>query len=111
MDVPVSNTDGDIGQYGMLNTTWNAPLTVPESGLTVQLRDTNGVLTRQTRMRRVPICTVNATGKAALEGKLSVNRSPSRSHAVTSTGWTENPDGSFTFGAVIERSGFMINFR
>ena len=104
VDVPASNDDGDIGQYGMLNTTWDAPLTVPESGLTVQLRDTNGVLTRQTRVRRVPICTVNAAGKAALEGKLSVSRSPSRQHAVTSVGWTENPDGSFTFAAVVERS-------
>ena len=95
----------------MLNTAWDAPLTVPESGLTVQLRDTNGVLTRQTRVRRVPICTVNAAGKAALEGKLSVSRSPSRQHAVTSAGWTENADGSFTFAAVLERTGFMINFR
>lgn len=111
VDVPASNDDGDIGQYGMLNTTWDAPLTVPESGLTVQLRDTNDVLTRQTRLCRVPICTVNATGKAALEGKLSVSRSPSRQHAVTSVGWTENSDGSFTFAAVLERSYFMINFR
>ena len=95
----------------MLDTTWDAPLTVPASGLTVQLRDTNGVLTRQTRVRRVPICTVNAAGKAALEGKLSVSRSPSRQYAVTSAGWTENADGSFTFAAVVERSCFMLILR
>ncbi len=110
MDVPVSNEDGDIGQYGMLNTTWNAPLTVPAGGLTVQLRDTNGVLASK-KLCRVPVCTVNATAKAALEGKLSVGRSPSRRHVVTSTGWTENTDGSFTFAATIERTGFMVNFR
>ena len=110
MDVPASNTDGDIGQYGMLDTAWEAPLTVPDDGLAVQLRDSNGVLATK-RLCRVPICTVNATGKAALEGKLSVSRSPSRRHAVTSAGWTENQDGSFTFAAVLERTGCMINFR
>ena len=110
IDVPASNDDGDIGQYGMLNTTWDAPLTVPAGGLAVQLRDTNGVLASK-KICRVPICTVNATGKAALEGKLHVGRSPSRRHAVTSTGWTENLDDSFTFAATIERTGFMVNFR
>ncbi|MBR4653456.1 MAG: hypothetical protein IKO72_08860 [Kiritimatiellae bacterium] len=110
MDVPVSNEDGDIGQYGMLNTTWNAPLTVPAGGLAVQLCDTNGVLASK-KLCRVPVCTVNATAKAALEGKLSVGRSPSRRHVVTSAGWTENTDGTFTFAATIERTGFMVNFR
>ena len=76
----------------------------------MQLRDTNGVLASK-KICRVPVCTVNATGKAALEGKLRVGRSPSRRHAVTSTGWTENLDGSFTFAATIERTGFMVNFR
>ena len=111
VDVPASNDDGDIGQYGMLDTTWNAPLTVPGSGLTVQLRDSNGVLTRQTRLCRVPICTVNATAQAALDGKLSVDRSPSRCHVVASAGWTNNGDGSYTFAAVLERTGFMISIK
>ncbi len=110
MDVPASNTDGDIGQYGMLDTAWDAPLTVPDDGLVVQLRDSNGVLATK-RLCRVPICTVNATGKAALEGKLSVSRSPSRRHAVTSAGWTDNGDGSYTFAAVLERTGFIISFK
>lgn len=110
MDVPASNEDGDIGQYGMLDTTWDAPLTVPATGLTVQLRDPNGVLESK-KICYVPVCTVNATAKAALEGKLSFGRSPSSRHAVTSAGWTENPDGSFTFAATLQRSGFIILFR
>ena len=110
VDVPASNTDGGIGQYGMLDTAWNAPLTVPAAGLTVQLRDPDGVLASK-KLCRVPICTVNAMAKASLEGKLSVGRSPSRRHAVTSVGWTENPDGSFTFAATLQRSVFIISFR
>jgi hypothetical protein len=110
MDVPASNEDGDIGQYGMLDTAWDAPLTVPATGLTVQLRDPNGVLESK-KLCYVPVCTVNATAKAALEGKLSFGRSPSSRHAVTSAGWTENPDGSFTFAATLQRSGFIILFR
>ena len=110
VDVPVSNEDGDIGQYGMLDTTWDAPLTVPETGLTVQLRDPDGILASK-KIWRVPVCTVNATAKAALEGMLSVGRSPSRLHAVTTAGWTENEDGSFTFAATIERVGLTVIIR
>ena len=110
MDVPASNDDGDIGQYGMLDTTWDAPLTVPVTGLTVQLRDPNGVLESE-NICYVPVCTVNATAKAALEGKLSFGKSPSSRHAVTLAGWTENSDGSFTFAATLQRSGFIILFR
>ena len=110
MDVPASNEDGDIGQYGMLDTAWDAPLTVPATGLTVQLRDPNGVLESK-KLCYVPVCTVNATAKAALEGKLSFGKSPSSRHAVTSAGWTENPDGSFTFAATLQRSGFIVLFR
>lgn len=101
MDVPVKNDDGDIGQYGMLNTTWDAPLTVPESGLVVQLRDPKRVLAESTRSRRVPILTVNATARAALDGKLSVAIPPSSRHSVKSSGWTENEDGSYTYSVVL----------
>lgn len=108
MDVPVSNTDGDIGQYGMLNTACDAPFTVPESGMTVQLRDPNGLLAESTRSRRVPICTVNATARAALDGKLSVATPPSSRHCVKSAGWTENQDGSHTYSIVLG-TGIIIS--
>ena len=52
-----------------------------------------------------------ASGAAALEGKLSFGRSPSSRHAVMSAGWTENPDGSFTFAATLQRNGFIVIFR
>ena len=111
IDVPVSNDDGDIGQYGMLDTTWDAPLTVPAGGLTVQLRDTNGVLAGRKGISRVPICTVNATARSALDGKLSVSPQSS-DYVVTSTGWTDNGDNTFTFAANVRRNiGFRLIFR
>ena len=111
MDIPVSNTDEDIGQYGMLNTVWDAPLTVPAGGLTVQLRDSNGVFAAKGGTIRVPICTVNATARAALDGKLFA-RAQTDALVVSSTEWTDNGDGSFTFAANVRRNiGFVLTFR
>ena len=109
MDVPVSNDDGDIGQYGMLNTTWDAPLTVPESGLVVQLRDPNGVLA-DGRSHRVPILTVNATARAALDGKLSVAVPSSCAYSVRSVDWTDNGDETYTLSATISK-GFILIYQ
>ena len=110
IDVPVSDSDGDIGQYGMLNTSWDAPLTVPESGITVQLRDSYGALSQSRSAWRVPVCTVNATARAALDGKIRVGRAPARNFAVKNAGWTENQDGSYTFAAEVNRTGFVATF-
>ena len=107
VDVPVSNTDGDIGQYGMLNTAWDRPLVVPEEGIVVQLRDPEGVLLRKGRCV-VPVCTVNATARHALEGKLSFGCAPALNYNVSQFGWTENQDGSFTFAATIKRAGLVF---
>jgi len=109
MDVPVSNDDGDIGQYGMLNTTWDAPLTVPESGLVVQLRDPNGVLA-DGRSHRVPILTVNATAREALDEKLSVAVPSSCAYSVRSVDWTDNGDETYTLSATISK-GFVLIYK
>ena len=110
MDVPAANDDGDIGQYGMLNTTWDAPLTVPDSGLIVQLRDPLGVLESMRGTYQVPICTVNATARAALDGKLFA-KSPSGEYGVSSCDWTDNGDGSSTLVATLRHRGFLIIIR
>ena len=111
VNVPASNTDGGIGQYGMLDTAWNTPLTVPDSGLTVQIRDPDGVLASSPRPRYVPVCTVNAAGRASLEGKLRVSSS-----AISSSGlsvdavWIDNEDDTYTFAAFF-RSGTTVLIR
>ena len=109
MDVPASNDDGDIGQYGMLNTKLDAPLTVPETGITVQLRDPNGVLA-DGRSHRVPILTVNATARAALDGKFSVAVPPSCAYSVRSVDWTDNGNETYTLSATISK-GFVLIYR
>ena len=112
VNVPVANEDGGIGQYGMLDTAWDAPLVVPETGLVVQLRDPDGVLEGK-RQWLVPICTINATAYAALNGVLSVGSSPSAGHVVAEGKWIGNQDGSFTFAAEIRRkpSGVRVIMR
>ena len=98
VNVPTSNTDGDIGQYGMLNTTWNSPLTVPEGGLTVTVRDPAGI-TETSKSTRTPIATVNATAYATLRDKLSARKDSSFRGGIV-TEWIDNGDGTYTFTAV-----------
>ena len=102
VNVPASNTDGGIGQYGMLDTTWDAPLTVPSTGLTVTVRDPDGVLASGARIRRVPVCTVNAAGRTSLEGKLSVSGPVDSGYAAVPA-WIDNGDGTHTFAAELRR--------
>lgn len=109
VNVPASNTDGGIGQYGMLNTAWDAPLVIPASGLTVELRDGDGVLSSGTRPGYVPVCTVNAEGRASLEGKLSVAGLAGTGYAATQV-WRDNGDGTHTFAATLSRCT-VIYFR
>ena len=107
VNVPASNTDGGIGQYGMLDTSWDAPITVPASGLTVQVRDPNGVLNAGSPPRYVPVCTVNATAYADLNGKLSV-AGLSNSGYIPSPVWLENEDGTYTFAATLRKGTVII---
>lgn len=109
VNVPASNTDGGIGQYGMLNTAWDAPLVVPSSGLTVQLRDPDGILSSGPRPGYVPVCTVNAAGRALLEDKLSVAGPAGTGFAATPV-WYDNGDGTHTFAALLGKCT-MIMFR
>ena len=62
------------------------------------------------RSHCVPILTVNATARAALEGKLSVAVPPSSRHCVNSAGWTEVDDGVYTFSVELA-TGFVVIFR
>ena len=96
VNVPASNTDGGIGQYGMLDTKWDEPLTVPASGLTVQLRDPDGVLASSHRPAYVPVCTVNATAYAALNDKLSTSSQVGSGYMARPL-WRDNDDGTYTF--------------
>ena len=104
--VPASNNDGDIGQYGILNKSVNTPMTIPASGYAVKIEDPNKVLERQSSAR-VPICTVKASAKTALEGKLTVRRTPS----LVGAEWIENEDGSWTYVAEVARRGIIIRVR
>lgn len=107
-NVPASNDDGDIGQYGILNKDVNTPMTLPESGITVEIEDPSGMLSSKARAC-VPICTVKASAKANLEGKLFAGNSSVPSFA-TKGEWKENEDGSWTFSALLSR-GFTICIR
>ena len=98
VDVPASNTDGDIGQYGILNTGLDDPLTVPEGGLAVTVRDPAGI-TETSKSTRTPIITVNATAYAALRDKLTVRKGSGFRGAIV-TEWVDNGDGTYTFTAV-----------
>ena len=104
--VPALNNDGDIGQYGILNKSVNTPMTIPASGYAVKIEDPNKVLERQSSAR-VPICTVKASAKTALEGKLTVRRTPS----LVGAEWIENEDGSWTYVAEVARRGIIIRVR
>ncbi|MBE6397109.1 MAG: hypothetical protein E7046_08910 [Lentisphaerae bacterium] len=104
--VPASNDDGDIGQYGILNKNVNTPMTIPASGYAVKIEDPNKVLERQSSAR-VPICTVKASAKTDLEGKLTVRRTPS----LVGAEWIENEDGSWTYVAEVARRGMIIRIR
>ncbi|MBR3086425.1 MAG: hypothetical protein IKH04_08485 [Kiritimatiellae bacterium] len=99
VNVPASNSDGGIGQFGMLGTSWETPLTVPATGLTVLVRDPDGVLSGEVpgpRPRYAPVITVGPSAKAALDGKLSVRSSVGFPATPV---WLENEDGSYTFAA------------
>ena len=109
VNVPASNTDGGIGQYGMLNTTWDAPLVIPASGLAITLRDPDGRLASGNRPRYIPVCTVNATARESLEGKLSVT-GLAGSGLMLDPVWIDNGDNTHTFAAYL-RSGTIIYMR
>ncbi len=107
LDLPESNADGDIGQYGMLNTKWDFPLNVPAAGLKPVIRNPNG-LNRPMGLK-VPICTVNATAAAAIRTnhKLIVPDSPFANYQTALTE-TANADGSVTFA--VEFSAGTVHF-
>ena len=107
VNVPTSNVDGGIGQFGMLNTKWNEPLMVPTSGLTVQLRDPDGVLASSHRPAYVPVCTVNATAYAALNDKLSTNSQVGSGYMAKSF-WRDNDDGTYTFLATLYKCTLVL---
>jgi hypothetical protein len=104
-NVPTSNDDGDIGQYGILNKNVNTPMTIPATGYTVKIQDPNGIL-EERGSAVVPICTVKASAKSDLEGKLSVG-----GPAVSKYEWVENADGSWTFRANLVRRGTVMVVR
>ena len=109
LDIPESNDDGDVGQYGMLNTKWDVPLVVPDGGLRPVLRNPRGL--SKPSVKRIPICTVNATAAAAIrEGHML--RPPESPFAkyVTAIRETENADGSVTFAAEFQ-TGFALIIR
>jgi hypothetical protein len=81
-------------------------MTIPASGYAVKIEDPNKVLERQSSAR-VPICTVKASAKTALEGKLTVRRTPS----LVGAEWIENEDGSWTYVAEVARRGIIIRVR
>ena len=107
-NVPASNDDGDIGQYGIRNSGVNTPMTVPSSGITVAIEDPDGLLASKVRAR-VPICTVKESAKNNLNGKIFVGKSPSPSFAASGE-WSKNSDGTWTFAAVLRR-GLVISIR
>lgn len=110
VNVPASNTDGGIGQYGMLDTAWDEPLVVPEFGLAVSIRDPAGILaSNATKPRYVPVCTVNATARASLEGKLSISGIVGSGYSLDSV-WIDNGDNTHTFAATL-RKGTTIFLR
>lgn len=104
-NVPASNDDGDIGQYGILNKNVNTPMTIPATGYTVKIQDPNGIL-EERGSAVVPICTVKASAKSDLEGKLSAGGA-----AVSKYEWVENADGSWTFRAHLVRRGTVMVVR
>ena len=104
-NVPTSNDDGDIGQYGILNKNVNTPMTIPATGYTVKIQDPNGIL-EERGSAVVPICTVKASAKSNLEGKLSAGGA-----AVSKYEWVENGDVSWTFRAHLVRRGTVMVVR
>jgi hypothetical protein len=60
LDVPASNDDGDIGQFGMLNTESEIPFILPSSGIKPVLRKTSGSSECANGII-VPICTVSSS--------------------------------------------------
>ena len=109
LDIPESNTDGDVGQYGMLNTKWDKPLVVPEGGLRPIIRNPNGL----TRLRgvKVPICTVNATAAEAIRTNRMLLNPVSPVDGYTAVvKETANADSSVTFAAEFQK-GLVITVR
>ena len=114
MDVPVSTVDGGIGQYGMRNTEYSTPFTLPASGVTVRLEDAAGYAlgTAGNRVREVAILTVSSGAAASVRGKL--NARPlvlSNGHRLVPMPFERtNGDASVTFGVKLVRS-ICISFR
>ena len=107
LDIPLSNADGDLGQYGMLNTKWNTPLKVPAAGLKPILRNPNGL--KAPGGLKVPICTVNATAAAVIRGdRLLVAPESPFAHCRTEITETANADGSITFAAEFVAAGLTL---
>ena len=104
-NVPASNDDGDIGQYGILNKNVNTPMTIPSTGYVVKIEDPAGILEKN-GSAVVPICTVKSSAKTALDGKLKVGNP-----ALAKSEWKENADGSWTYVAYLVRRGTVICIR
>ena len=72
VDVPTDRTKG-VGKYGMLDTEWNVPFTLPEEGVTVRVTDPDGAAAPSESLARplvVPVMTVKASCADAIRGKL-----------------------------------------
>lgn len=104
-NIPASNDDGDIGQYGILNKNVNTPMTIPSTGYVVKIEDPAGILEKN-GSAVVPICTVKSSAKTALDGKLKVGNP-----ALAKSEWKENADGSWTYVAYLVRRGTVICIR
>ena len=114
MDVPTSTTDGDIGQYGMRNTKYSTPFTLPAGGVTVRLEDAAGhaLGIAGNKVREVAILTVSSDAAASVRGKLNVRplvHSNRRRFALMPFE-RDNGDNSVTFGVKLVRS-MSISFR
>jgi hypothetical protein len=114
MDVPASATDGNIGQYGMRNTNYSTPFTLPTGGVTVRFEDAAGhaLGLAGNRVREVAILTVSSAAAASVRGKLNISplvHSDRRRFAMVPFE-RDNGDNSVTFGVKLVRS-MSISFR
>lgn len=76
LDIPETNDDGGLGQFGMYNTKWEAPLVAPPGGIKLELCNVHEVPRKELKSRQVPICTVTSTAADGLRNGFQVPRAP-----------------------------------
>jgi hypothetical protein len=107
LDVPADTTQG-LSKYGMLNTKALSFITLPENGVTVTLKNPQGVAEPKgkTDSYAVPICTVSSDAAESLRGKFNVSgSSPWKDYPVKEVKETANADGTVTFGIAFAYAG------